>query len=113
MHVFYKVLELAPINSWIFYKKVTESSISRRAFIQQVSEEITGSKRAMEFVPSIRRSNSLPSKKENSPVELQNAGIDPHTSVLLAENQSAESVQPKDASLFFNFTQFSGTLLGF
>ena len=61
MHVFYNVLDLALINSWILYKKVIESNISR-AFIQQVGEELTDAELAREFVPTIGRSNS-PSKK--------------------------------------------------
>ena len=43
IHVFYNVIDIALINSWIIYKHVCNSSISRRMFIQRVSEELTGS----------------------------------------------------------------------
>ena len=33
---------MAPINSWVTYKHVCNSSKSRRMFIQRVSEELTG-----------------------------------------------------------------------
>ena len=42
IHVFYKVMDMAFINSWIIYKHVCNSSISRRMFIQRVSKELTG-----------------------------------------------------------------------
>ena len=90
MHVFYNVLVLALINSWILYKKVTESSISPHYFIQLMSKEL-----AIEFAPSIGRTTLL-SPRSDAPIKSQNAGIDPHKSVLLAENQSAEAVQPRD-----------------
>ena len=40
-HVFYKVLDLAAINSWILYKEVTGKAISRRDFILQLAEELS------------------------------------------------------------------------
>ena len=43
VHVFYNVVDMALINSWIIYKQVCQSSISRREFIQRVAEELTGS----------------------------------------------------------------------
>ena len=42
IHIFYNILDMALINSWIVYCQVTNSSISRRVFIQKVSEELTG-----------------------------------------------------------------------
>ena len=42
IHVFYNIIELALINSWIVYKNVCKSSISRRKYIQKISEELTG-----------------------------------------------------------------------
>ena len=42
IHVFYNVIDMALINSWIIYKHVCNSSIRRRIFIQRVSEELTG-----------------------------------------------------------------------
>ena len=43
VHVFYNVVEMALINKWILYKLVCQSSISRKEFIQRVTEELTGS----------------------------------------------------------------------
>ena len=43
MRVFYNVVHMALINSWILYKQVCQSSISHREFIQRVAEELTGS----------------------------------------------------------------------
>ena len=43
MHVFYNVVDMALINSWILYKQVFQSSISNREFIQSVAEELTES----------------------------------------------------------------------
>ena len=42
IHVFYNVIDLALINSWILFQDVCKSDISRRNFIQQVVEELTG-----------------------------------------------------------------------
>ena len=42
IHVFYNVIDMALINSWIIYKHVCNSNISRRMFIQRVSKELTG-----------------------------------------------------------------------
>lgn len=39
--VFYNILELAVINSWILYKKTCLSSISRREFIEKLVVELT------------------------------------------------------------------------
>ena len=43
VHVFCNVVDMALINSWFLYKQVCQSSISRRKFIQRVTEELTGS----------------------------------------------------------------------
>ena len=43
IHVFYNVIDLALINSWILFKDICKSNISRRKFIQRVVEELTGS----------------------------------------------------------------------
>ena len=43
VHVFYNVVDMTIINSWILYKQVCQSSISRIEFIQRVAEELTGS----------------------------------------------------------------------
>ena len=42
VHVFYNVIDMALINSWVIYKKVCQSKISRREYIQKVLEELTG-----------------------------------------------------------------------
>ena len=42
IHVFYNIIGLALINSWIVYKNVCKSSISRRNYMQKISEELTG-----------------------------------------------------------------------
>jgi len=42
IHVFYDVIDMALINNWIIYKHVCNSSLSRRMFIQRVSEKLTG-----------------------------------------------------------------------
>ena len=75
---------------------MNKSGISCRAFIQQVSEELTGAELTMEFDPSIGCPILLPPRSD-APVKLQNAGTDLQMSVLLAKNQSAESVQTRDA----------------
>ena len=41
IHMFYNIIDMALINSWIIYNHVCNSSISRRMFIQRVSEELT------------------------------------------------------------------------
>ena len=43
IHVFYNVIDMALINGWILYKIISKTKISRRAFIQKVCEELTGS----------------------------------------------------------------------
>lgn len=40
VHVFYNILDLAPINSWILYRKVTGMNISRHDFIHQLVNEL-------------------------------------------------------------------------
>ena len=42
VHVFYNVIDMALINSWLIYKEVCKSNIARRKFIQSVCEELTG-----------------------------------------------------------------------
>ena len=42
LHVLFNIIDMALSNSWIIYKNVCRSSISRRLFIQRVSEELTG-----------------------------------------------------------------------
>ena len=40
MHVFYNLLDMAGINSWILYQKATDSAISRRRFLLKLGEEL-------------------------------------------------------------------------
>ena len=42
MHVFYIVVDMALINSWVPYKHVCQSNISRRKYIQKVAKELIG-----------------------------------------------------------------------
>ena len=42
MHVFYYVIDLTLINSWIFFRDVYKSNVSRCKLIQLVGEELTG-----------------------------------------------------------------------
>ena len=64
VHVFYNVVDIVLINSWILYKQVCQSSISRTEFIQKVAEELTGSaptvsrKRCAEEVCSVNDTNA-------------------------------------------------------
>lgn len=40
LHVFCNILDLAAINAWILYRKVTQSHISRREFLQELILEL-------------------------------------------------------------------------
>lgn len=40
MHIFYNILDLAAINSWVLYKEVTGERISRREYILDLCEEL-------------------------------------------------------------------------
>jgi hypothetical protein len=39
-HVFYNILDLAAINTWIIYRGVTGDKTSRHAFLRQLAEEL-------------------------------------------------------------------------
>ena len=39
--VFFNILDMVGINSWIIYKKNTGSNISRRNFLRQLTEQLT------------------------------------------------------------------------
>ena len=43
VHIFYNVIDMALINSWVIYKAVCKSNISHRVYIQKVCKELTGS----------------------------------------------------------------------
>ena len=43
VHIFYNVIDMALINSWVMYKAVCKSNIRHRAYIQKVCKELTGS----------------------------------------------------------------------
>ena len=40
MHVFYNMLDICGINSWILYKQCTEQNISRRDFLLLLGEQL-------------------------------------------------------------------------
>ena len=40
--MFYNVIDLALINSWIFVRDICKSGVSRQKFAQRVVEELTG-----------------------------------------------------------------------
>ena len=42
VHVFYNVVDMALINSWIIYKHVCKRNIRRRKYIQIVTKELNG-----------------------------------------------------------------------
>ena len=42
VHVFYNVINMALINSWVIYKALCKSNISRRAYIEKVCKDIIG-----------------------------------------------------------------------
>ena len=42
IHVFFNVIDLALINSWILFRDIRKSGVSSRKFAQRVVEELTG-----------------------------------------------------------------------
>ncbi|CAK9827595.1 hypothetical protein ANTRET_LOCUS5276 [Anthophora retusa] len=42
VHVFYNILDLAAINAWVIYKDVTQVQMSRKEFLLQLAEELSG-----------------------------------------------------------------------
>jgi hypothetical protein len=42
MAVYYNILDIAVINSWVLYKEVTKSKISRRSFMLKLIMELCG-----------------------------------------------------------------------
>nr|XP_003708046.2 PREDICTED: uncharacterized protein LOC100876414 [Megachile rotundata] len=42
VHVFYNILDLAAINAWVIYKDVIQVQISRKEFLLQLAEELSG-----------------------------------------------------------------------
>ena len=48
MHVFYNVIDMALLNGWILFREVTGSHISRRKYIQQVADELTGASHSIQ-----------------------------------------------------------------
>lgn len=70
IHVFYNVLDLALINSWIIYKQVCSSKISRRIFIQKICEELTGhspTSRHHAALPQVTLQNEAGDKESRDP----------------------------------------------
>ena len=43
VHVFYNIIDTALINSWVVYKEICQSNISRREYMQKVAKELTES----------------------------------------------------------------------
>ena len=72
IHIFYSVIDLALINSWIFFQDICKSGISYRKFIQQVVEELTGitpgkntGKNTVTEETSLKLTNLLKKKAKN------------------------------------------------
>ena len=42
LHIFYNIIDMALISSWVIKKVVCKSNFSHRAYIQKVCEELTG-----------------------------------------------------------------------
>ncbi|MGH0149194.1 UNVERIFIED_CONTAM: hypothetical protein FKN15_056976 [Acipenser sinensis] len=40
VQVFYNVLDLAAINSWVLYKECTEKNLPRREYILQLAQQL-------------------------------------------------------------------------
>ena len=59
LHVFYNILDLSGINSYILFTEVTGEKISRRKFLLRLAEELC------EMVTEQKVSNSTTSKKVN------------------------------------------------
>jgi len=66
IHVFYNVIDISLINSWIIYKEVYQSSISRHKFIQKVCEELTENtpNRTYHELPANAANDEEPSPKK-------------------------------------------------
>ena len=43
VHIFYNIIDMALINSWVIYKAMCKSNFSHRVYIQKVCKELTGS----------------------------------------------------------------------
>ena len=66
MQVFYNVLDLAGINSWILYKIVTGCNISRRMYLRKLGEELCNSMSNIYVKPCDRNLNQFLSTVSNS-----------------------------------------------
>ena len=42
VHMFFNILDLASVNSWVIFKEVTNSKISRKKFMERLVEEVLG-----------------------------------------------------------------------
>ena len=58
VHVFYNVIDLALINSWILFRDVCKSNVSRRRFIQLVGEELTGTNPGVDIAKNVAAKRS-------------------------------------------------------
>ena len=58
VHVFYNVIDLALINSWILFRDICKSNVSRRRFIQLVGEETTGTNPGVDIAKNVTAQRS-------------------------------------------------------
>jgi len=77
VHVFYNVIHLAIINSWVLYKETCRSRISRREHMQRVAEELCGTSPNNQMMNWLKGSRNLPQKSEGR-AQLRNAAIERH-----------------------------------
>jgi len=66
VHVFYNVIDLAIINSWVLYKKTCRSRISRREYMQHAAEELCGTSPNNQSDELAEREQEPPTKKQRT-----------------------------------------------
>lgn len=60
VQVFYNILDLAAINSWILYKKLSQKKISRKKYILDLARELVGQDTHSLITPStLQPDNSI------------------------------------------------------
>ena len=64
IHVFYNVIDLAIINSWILYKETCKSKISHQVYMQRITEDLCGS-------PPNNKTNKIDESKWEPPRKKQ------------------------------------------
>ena len=76
VHIFYKVIDMALINSWVIYKAVCKSNISHRAYIQKVCEDLNGSlNAAMESLNFERNTRSSTASSATRKLKIRECDI--------------------------------------